>query len=381
MKKIVCTILTAVLTVVSCSGMMSFAEEDIYSLGDCNGDGMIDSRDATNILAYYSANSTEKETSWSEAQISAADINEDGYIDSRDATVVLSYYSYISTNNSYEDIYTYIEMTKDFKALYSVSETISDDGKYLDIEWSPEDETEGYEILLSHNFYNEEGVFCTNELINTDVKIADGPTRINLPRIKLENTNYHEYESFSLFPNDSIWIQMKPYQIRNGEKLYKESRYSDIDPYCLTFIQQAQESHDDIPVYNEQGETPYLSWTSYVSANDKKILAEFEKEHFTDETFFERVMFMKKWIADNLTYASAPEDWKEIENVSWVDATLLHKKGQCIQYNGTLAAYAAYKGYKVKMIQGWVKGTTDWQHFWAVIELDDGVEFELNLAL
>lgn len=380
MKKIFSTMLSIVLTVISYAGISSFAE-NTYSLGDCNGDRIIDAKDATDILVYYSASSTGEETDWTDAQISAGDIDANGQVDSKDASIALAYYSYTSTHNAYKNIYEYLELTKEFKALYSVNEILSDDGMYFDIEWSPEDEAEGYEITAIHSFCNEDYIYGSNQLFNTDVKTADGTAHISLPKIKLENTNYHKYESWSLPNIDYISIEMKPYQIRDGEKFYQASQYRSLDPYNITFMQQVKQSHDDIPVYNEQGETPYLSWTSYVSANDKKILAEFEKEHFTDESTFERIMYMKQWITDNLTYASDPDDWNEIVNVSYVDATLNHKKGQCIQYNGTLAAYAAYKGYDVKMIQGWVKGTTDWQHFWAVIEFDNGVEFELNLAL
>lgn len=380
MKKFVCMAISAVMSAVFCAGMVASAEE-VYSQGDCNGDGLIDSRDATDILMYYTANSVGGETGWSEEQFSSADVNADGQVDSKDASVTLAYYSYTSTNDSCVDINTYIEMGMDFKTANPLSVSASDDGFYLDIVWNPEDEAEGYEIAVRHGFCSDDYVYGSNELVNTDVKTADGPAHISLPKIKLENTNYHEYESLFLPMIDYITVQMTPYQIRNGEKVYKDMYYSQLDPYSLTFIQQAKQPHDDIPVYNEQGEKPYLSWTSYVSANDKKIFDEFEKEHFTDESTFERIMYMKQWITDNLTYASDPDDWNEISNVSYVDATLKHKKGQCIQYNGTLAAYAAYKGYNVKMIQGWVKGTTDWQHFWAVIEFDNGVEFELNLAL
>lgn len=380
MKKIVCTIFTIVLTTISCAGVTSFAEE-MYGLGDCNGDGIIDATDATDILVYYAAISTGEKTDWSEEQTFAADINSDGQIDSSDSSSILAYYSYISTSDSYENIYSYIDLTKDFKTAEPVSVKSSDDDNYFDIEWSSEDEAEGYEVVMTQGFCSDDYTYGNNELLSTDVKTTDGIAHISIPKIKLVNTNYHEYESLFLPMIDYISVEMKPYQIRKGEKFYMDSYYSELDPYIITFAQQAGEPHDDIPVYNEQGETPYLSWTSYVSSNDKKILDEFEKEHFTDESTFERIMYMKQWIIDNLTYASDPDDWNKIANITYVDATLNHKKGQCIQYNGTLAAYAAYKGYDVNMIQGWVKDTTDWQHFWAVIEFDNGVEFELNLAL
>ncbi len=72
-----------------------------YKLGDANGDGFIDSVDASAILKIYamlSTNSTEPPV-----QISATcDVNKDGFVDSADASKVLAYYAYISANDAIE---------------------------------------------------------------------------------------------------------------------------------------------------------------------------------------------------------------------------------------------------------------------------------------
>jgi len=56
--------------------------------GDVNGDGMVDLRDATLIMQYYT-----KLVDLSELAISVADVNGDGIIDLRDATLIMQYYT------------------------------------------------------------------------------------------------------------------------------------------------------------------------------------------------------------------------------------------------------------------------------------------------
>ncbi len=81
-------------------------EEDTEKLelafGDPNGDGKIDSSDATIILGYYSQLQTGavKLAEIPAEVIAASDVNHDGLIDSKDATVILSYYGYASTGGT-----------------------------------------------------------------------------------------------------------------------------------------------------------------------------------------------------------------------------------------------------------------------------------------
>lgn len=67
------------------------------SLGDINGDGKIDSSDATMVLVHYSLLSTRQSGNLSDSQKKQAELTGDGKIDASDATVILRYYSYLST--------------------------------------------------------------------------------------------------------------------------------------------------------------------------------------------------------------------------------------------------------------------------------------------
>lgn len=74
-------------------------ESVTYSLGDVNGDGLIDASDASAVLAEYAVLSTTKTSSLNAEQKKAADINSDGFIDSSDASKILGFYSYLSTTS------------------------------------------------------------------------------------------------------------------------------------------------------------------------------------------------------------------------------------------------------------------------------------------
>ncbi len=66
-------------------------------LGDLNGDGKIDAKDASMILVEYSKASTGAESEFTESQKLAGDVNGDGKIDAKDASAVLAYYALVST--------------------------------------------------------------------------------------------------------------------------------------------------------------------------------------------------------------------------------------------------------------------------------------------
>lgn len=81
----------------------SYAEENL-SKGDINGDGFIDTVDASLILLEYSALSAGGISTFSDSQKVSADINKDGLTDSCDSSLVLAFYSYLSTNGTETDI-------------------------------------------------------------------------------------------------------------------------------------------------------------------------------------------------------------------------------------------------------------------------------------
>ncbi len=71
-----------------------------FTLGDVNGDGQINSSDATKVLQEYAALSTGKESILTDEQKKAADVNSDGQINSNDASAILVYYSKASTGGT-----------------------------------------------------------------------------------------------------------------------------------------------------------------------------------------------------------------------------------------------------------------------------------------
>lgn len=65
-----------------------------YVFPDVNGDGKINSNDASMILAAYSATATGEDPGLTPEQLDACDANRDGKIDSKDASIVMEFYSF-----------------------------------------------------------------------------------------------------------------------------------------------------------------------------------------------------------------------------------------------------------------------------------------------
>ena len=89
-------------------GVLYFVKAEENALGDANGDGKIDSKDASLILVEYAKLSTDGVSSFSDAQKAAADVNKDGKTDAKDASALLAYYSYLSTGGK-DDISTFLK--------------------------------------------------------------------------------------------------------------------------------------------------------------------------------------------------------------------------------------------------------------------------------
>mgnify|MGYP003295237192 FL=1 len=68
-----------------------------FTLGDVNEDGMIDSSDASMVLAEYALMQTGGEPTFTEIQKISADVNKDYSVDSSDASKILAYYADSST--------------------------------------------------------------------------------------------------------------------------------------------------------------------------------------------------------------------------------------------------------------------------------------------
>ena len=69
-------------------------------LGDVNGDGKVNSIDASRVLEEYATLATTGKSSLTDAQRKAADVNCDGKVDSKDATAIIVMYSNAATGGS-----------------------------------------------------------------------------------------------------------------------------------------------------------------------------------------------------------------------------------------------------------------------------------------
>ena len=74
----------------ACTGAVTsekFGEDDVL-LGDVNGDGKINNRDAARVYSYYNGIVT-----LTDEQLKAADVNGDGKVNNRDAAMIYAYYN------------------------------------------------------------------------------------------------------------------------------------------------------------------------------------------------------------------------------------------------------------------------------------------------
>ena len=79
----------------------------VYSLGDVDGNSIVDGRDATAVLTAYAVASVKGIYPMSEAQLYAADVTGNGVTDGIDASFILSYYAACSAGKA-DDITVYI---------------------------------------------------------------------------------------------------------------------------------------------------------------------------------------------------------------------------------------------------------------------------------
>lgn len=95
MKKLVTFLMTTMC--MTLMGAMTANAAENAGVGDINGDGAIDSADASEILTYYAGLSVGMEGTTNEKFAETSDVNNDGWIDSSDASNVLEYYGYTAT--------------------------------------------------------------------------------------------------------------------------------------------------------------------------------------------------------------------------------------------------------------------------------------------
>lgn len=305
MKKCITFMVTALCMTFMNAMTSNAADKMIY--GDVNGDGAVNSSDATEMLTYYAQSLTGKNNDSAKNILEIGDVNGDGTVDSVDASFTLEYYSYSSTHENVSDI-------RDF-------------------------------------------VGNTGESAKPATTAAATQT-----------------------PSDTVTTAivncvLAPEGLDPGEK--GSVKYI-INTAKLT-------PHDEIPLYNIKGDNknggkPYLVRNYMLTDETKIILNNFAKEHFTDEmTNYDRLAYTWEWLHFNVDYATTWEQYSKISELSFSEASFVHKSGQCIQYNGAFAEMMAYMGYDVYMLEKWNRPNFTVQHFMSEVMID-GVGYNTEVG-
>lgn len=119
-------------------------------------------------------------------------------------------------------------------------------------------------------------------------------------------------------------------------------------------------------------------YTFKVEDRDRKVLEEFAKEHFkSDWSAGQKVEYTLNWINKEVAYADGVHG--PSYDTVWGETNVYNifklKKGQCLQYNGALAAMMCYLGFDAKEVMGY-RGNANgshWQHFWAEVKIGNDV--------
>lgn len=172
-------------------------------------------------------------------------------------------------------------------------------------------------------------------------------------------------------PGYKYYFRMRSYKVVNGKKLYSE--YSDTatstsSAAMVNGYPKKSKSTVDVVSYRSD----INNWTMNISDNDKKIMDDFAKEHFTsDMSPYEKIVYVSEYIYSEVQYVYG-DDFNALGNLSPVEAIFVEHKGQCYQYNGAFAEFMAYMGYDVRLIAGF-RGTgpnNKWSHYWCEICID-----------
>ncbi len=330
------------------------AAAESQALGDVNGDGIVDSKDAALILVDAAASGTAG-SSFTAAQKTAADADASGTADAADASIILGYASQLGTGAVAGTLEEYLTANLDTILSLDTPEMFLavNDGEAT-IRWSEVPNASGYEVYRCFGTPSS-----TNEYSRLKKLTSGELTSFTHTGLNNERTYYYKVRAYRNYGGEIYFGQ------------FSEEAYT-TDFECR--LNGAMTDTPGIfPVYNRQGAASDLtSYNKTLSERDIEILEAFAAEHFpADATREEKMWITLQWIHKNVQYAYAGDLWNEIASLSWVEAIFVNQKGQCAQYNGAMASMMSWMGFDVSIVQGY-RGTWPgnyWQHFWVEIEI------------
>ncbi len=332
--------------------MLSPLSAHAASLGDLNGTGTASAEDASLILTDAASVGVTGVSILTEEQKNAADTNRDGSADAADAATILVYSAAVGTGDvtcGLEDYLNKAQDNLDWIAVPQLAVGKRTGGAILRWEYVPY--ATGYEIWRYQGTKPSSGNY---QLITT----VSGSTLSYLDTLPDNGSYCYKVRAVRTQPDGTIYSEFSTAR----ENWTKEAilQGADLVP------------HDTITVYNRQGKET-TSYTVTLSERDFEILEQFALEHFPEHATREDQLWITlQWIHKNVDYAYVGEKWNSIQGLSWVEAIFEKQRGQCVQYNGALAAMMAYLGYDAQMVQGY-RGTYPsnyWQHFWPEVVID-----------
>ena len=231
--------------------------------------------------------------------------------------------------------------------------------KKIKLKWKPSDKADGY--LIYRSVQEDPEDFFDTGPVKRIAKITDPATKAYVDK-KVKNDKGYTYS-------------VRSYKKVNGKTLVSE----DVWVYSLSRNAVLSGVKKDVqrsfPVYDAQGSKSKLMFRVNLTDRDLALLDKFAAKHFkkgwTDEQKLEYTML---WINENVTYATG-EKWTKIEGKTYVEAIFKYKLGQCVQYNGAMAAMMVHLGYPARLIMGYRGSWPDdcWQHFWVESPINGSV--------
>ena len=364
--------------------------DDSFILGDFNNDGEINAVDATEILQYYSDNSTGESFELSEEIRKSADIDGDGEILATDATWVLMYYAYLSVEgkvNNISDFRYYTEITDNMASydgniyeVMDVTESYDFSANQLNLNWKPMENATGYRVdVYTDQYYDENGQpFRYSGDVSECQFTAQLPAELSADNnYRYRITPYFHYEDFETDCGRKYADGSLGTYFLTGDRPYNSIKFrvnsADLHPhdsYALYDIRY-NNGFDGQPVrVNAYGYRTQQD-AFFISDNDRELLETFIEENFTpDMTNYDRIIYLMEWIHDNIEYATE-EQYQEhtMWDGNFIKDVLEIKAGQCLQYNGALAEYLAYLGYDTYMLRMYTEGGV--HHYRAELNIDD----------
>lgn len=329
--------------------------EPNFTLGDTNSDGIVNSSDASRILEISVIAGAGESSSEEDARI-VADVNQDGKIDAGDASEILVYAAELGSGCQMNPLGTVCYYADENGCLQTGFIEDPDTGRMY---------YAGADYVLASGWMELDGkrYYCSPDgVVQKGWEVIDNQQYYFSPEDYTMQTGTIQYAGITYHLDENGILTGKEYRIDQEIRDILDNAPRNPGQREIV-IYDRQYPEDGEPIEN----------TIRLSDKDYQIIEEFARIHFTPEMTLSECLYETWWwIHANTDYAYAGARWQEICNLSYPDAIFQHQMGQCVQYNGAMAAVLAYYGFDVYMVKGWTnppKNTT--QHYWTEVMIND----------